>query len=151
MLAAMRRPTSHLDASRVSRRRTRGQALVEFALIVPVFMLIAFGTIDFGLAFDASISVSNAAREGARAGTTTPSVAVISARVREVAGRFNDSLLTIDVSCKTAGGSACPGGLGGAVTGTTIVVTVGYSYPMITPIAFGTRIPISSTAEMRVE
>jgi Flp pilus assembly protein TadG len=134
-----------------SRRRSRGQALVEFALIVPIFMVIAFGTIDFGLAFDASIGISNAAREGARAGVTTPTLAAISARVREVAGRLNDSSLTISVSCKTATGAACAGGLSGAVSGTTIVVTVGYSYPMITPIAFGTRIPLSSTAQMRVE
>jgi Flp pilus assembly protein TadG len=132
-------------------RRSRGQALVEFALIVPIFMLIAFGTIDFGLAFDASIGISNAAREGARAGVTTPTSAAITARVEEVAGRLNTSALTVAVSCKTAAGAACAGGMNGAVSGTTVVVTVGYSYPMITPIAFGTRIPLSSTAQMRVE
>jgi Flp pilus assembly protein TadG len=147
----MRRNTATSAVRPRSRRRSRGQALVEFALIVPIFMVIAFGTIDFGLAFDASIGISNAAREGARAGVTTPTLTAVSARVREVAGRLNDSTLTISVSCKTAAGAACAGGLSGAVSGTTIVVTVGYSYPMITPIAFGTRIPLSSTAQMRVE
>ncbi len=131
--------------------RSNGQSLVEFALIVPVFLMIAFGTIDFGLAFDASITVSNAAREGARVGVTTPTTAAITARVREVAGRLNDSNLTVTVACKTSSGGACSGGMSGAVSGTTVAVTVGYRYPMLTPIAFGTVIPISSTALMRVE
>ena len=131
--------------------RRRGQALVEFALIVPVFLMIAFGTIDFGMAFNASLTISNAAREGARAGVTTPTTTAIQNRVRDVAGTMNDSKLTITVSCKTASGAACAGGMAGAVSGTTVVVTVGYSYPMITPIAFGTVIPLSSTAQMRVE
>jgi Flp pilus assembly protein TadG len=131
--------------------RRKGQALVEFALIVPVFLMIAFATIDFGMAFNASLTISNAAREGARAGVTTPTATAIQNRVRAVAGSMNDSKLTIGVSCKTAAGAACAGGMAGAVSGTTVVVTVSYSYPMITPIAFGTVIPLSSTAQMRVE
>jgi len=133
------------------RQRGRGQSLVEFALIVPAFMLIAFGIFDFGLAFDTSLTISNAAREGARAGVTSPTSAAITSRVRTVAGRLNDSNLTIAVTCKTAAGAACTGGLAGATSGTTIVVTVGYTYRMITPILFGTALPISSTAQMRVE
>ncbi len=137
---------------RIGRRgRARGQSLVEFALILPVFLLIAFGTIDFGLALDASLSVSNAAREGARLGTTQPSVAAIESRVRAVAGRLNNATLSISVSCKTAAGAACAGGMAGATSGTSVVVRVTYPYPMITPIAFGTSIPLSSTVEMRVE
>ena len=113
--------------------------------------MIAFATVDFGMAFDASITISNAAREGARTGVTTPTAAAIQARVKAVAGRLNDSKLTIAVSCKTAAGAACAGGMAGAVSGTTVVVTVGYRYPLITPIAFGTVIPLSSTAQMRIE
>ena len=134
-----------------TRDRGHGQSLVEFALILPVFLLIVFGIVDFGLAFDASIGISNAAREGARQGTTRPTAAAISARVRTVAGRLNDSRLTVTVTCKTAAGGACPGGLAGATTGTSVVVRVAYGYPMLTPVAFGTIIPLSSTAEMRVE
>ena len=133
------------------RARSTGQALVEFAIIVPVFLMIAFATIDFGAAFDASITISNAAREGARAGITTPTTAAVTARAEQVAGRLNNARLTVSVACKTAAGSACAGGMAGAVSGTTIVVTVGYSYPLITPIAFGTVIPLSSSAQMLVE
>ncbi len=132
-------------------KRQRGQSLVEFALILPIFLLIAFGVFDFGLAFDASIGISNAAREGARQGATQPNTTAITNRVRAVAGRLDNSNLAVTVTCKTAAGTACPGGVSGATTGGSIVVRVTYSYPMLTPIAFGTAIPLSSTAEMRVE
>lgn len=46
----------------------RGQSLVEFALILPVLILIFMGIVDFGRAIYAYNSVSNAAREGARTG-----------------------------------------------------------------------------------
>ena len=133
------------------RARSRGQALVEFALIVPAFTLIAFGIFDFGLAFDSSMTISNAAREGARYGATYPDTTAITNRVKTVAGRLNDSHLTVTVSCKTSTGAACPGGMAGATSGTTVVVSVSYSYSMLTPIVFGTTIPLNSTAQMRVE
>jgi Flp pilus assembly protein TadG len=50
-------------------RSERGAAAVEFALILPVFLLIVLGTIDFGYFFFVSEIVGNAAREGARAGS----------------------------------------------------------------------------------
>jgi Flp pilus assembly protein TadG len=51
---------------RVRRRRSRGQGLVEFALIFPVFMLILFAIFDVGRLVFAYTSITNAAREGAR-------------------------------------------------------------------------------------
>src|SRR4051812_46748295 len=48
------------------RRRTRGQALVEFALILPVFLIMLMGVIDLGRAIWAQNSLAAAAREGAR-------------------------------------------------------------------------------------
>lgn len=48
-----------------ARRRSSGQALVEFALILPLLIGILAVTADFGRAFTAYIQVSSAAREGA--------------------------------------------------------------------------------------
>lgn len=45
---------------------TRGQNLVEFALVVPVFLLFLFGTLEFGWLLYVDHQVTNAAREGAR-------------------------------------------------------------------------------------
>ena len=55
---------------RARRRRARGDrgaALVEVALITPVFALLLFGIIEFGLTFRDYLTVANASRDGARA------------------------------------------------------------------------------------
>ena len=52
-----------------ARRDTRsGQALVEFALIIPVFLLLLLGLLEFGFIFDHAMTISYATREGARSG-----------------------------------------------------------------------------------
>lgn len=48
------------------RREQRGQALVEFALILPLLMLVLFGIVEFGRAWNAKQVLTDAAREGAR-------------------------------------------------------------------------------------
>jgi Flp pilus assembly protein TadG len=54
---------------RASRRsRSRGQTLVEFALLLPALVLILALAADFGRAFTAYIAISGAAREGAAFG-----------------------------------------------------------------------------------
>jgi Flp pilus assembly protein TadG len=47
------------------RRKTRGQSLVEFAILLPALTLILALAADFGRAFTAYIAISSAAREGA--------------------------------------------------------------------------------------
>jgi hypothetical protein len=47
----------------------RGQALVEFAAVLLPILLVVVATIQFGLLFGANVTLTNAAREGARAGT----------------------------------------------------------------------------------
>jgi Flp pilus assembly protein TadG len=49
--------------------RSRGQALVEFALVFPIFMLVLFGIIDVGRYVYVSNSLNEASREGARYGS----------------------------------------------------------------------------------
>src|SRR4026208_339430 len=51
---------------KLSRDRSRGQALTEVALVAPVFFLMVFGTIDIGRVIWANDVVAGAAREGAR-------------------------------------------------------------------------------------
>jgi Flp pilus assembly protein TadG len=48
-----------------SRRRERGQSLVEFALVLPILMALLLLTIDVGRLFYAYVGVTNASREGA--------------------------------------------------------------------------------------
>lgn len=50
-------------------RDSHGQALVEFAAVLLPVLLLVVGIIQFGLLFGANVTLTNAAREGARAGT----------------------------------------------------------------------------------
>ncbi len=48
------------------RDRERGAAAVEFAIILPIFVLLIFGTMETGWFFAQQVEIRNAAREGAR-------------------------------------------------------------------------------------
>lgn len=48
------------------RTRRSGQALVEFALIAPILLLLVLGVVEFGRALQVYLVVTDAAREGAR-------------------------------------------------------------------------------------
>lgn len=52
------------------RRAERGQALVEFTIVLPVLLMILFAIFQFGIAYSDSIQVTNAARAGARSALT---------------------------------------------------------------------------------
>lgn len=68
-----------------------GQTLVEFALVLPVFLLMLFAVIDGGRYVYLTSTLSNAAREGARLGSV------------EASWRGST-----DPSCGAAGGPVCP-------------------------------------------
>ena len=55
--------------ARRRRRRGRGQALVEFALVFPLLMLLVFALIDLGRVVYTHNAIAEAAREGARWGS----------------------------------------------------------------------------------
>lgn len=57
---------------RRDRHDSRGQSLVEFALILPVFLLIVMVAVDFGRAFYSWVTITNAARVGANYAAANP-------------------------------------------------------------------------------
>jgi Flp pilus assembly protein TadG len=153
-----RRPTTgpdHRDteappsaAGRDRRRRRGGQSLVEFAVVLPVFLLILAGILDFGLGLYSQMTVINAAREGARLGIVDQKVADITARVDSMAAGLDKTQLTISVTCKHEDGSACSATWG---SGDAVIVKVDYGYRMLWPLAFGNTLNLSSTVQMRIE
>jgi Flp pilus assembly protein TadG len=106
--------------------RDRGAVAVEFALLLPVLLLLIFGIVDFGRAINAQITLTQAAREGARlaalgyAATGTPSV---TSRAQSAAYPLTN--VTVAVT------TACPADAG---TGVDAVVTVTYTFTFITPV-----------------
>jgi Flp pilus assembly protein TadG len=112
-----RRPSS-------SRKKSdRGTAAVEFALIVPVLLLIVFGIIDFGRALNAQISLTGAAREGVRLAALGYSNAAIDARVAAAAPSLTGVTTTVVASCPPGAGPA-----------EDAQVDVSYQFSFITPI-----------------
>jgi Flp pilus assembly protein TadG len=100
--------------------RDRGAAAVEFALLFPLLMLIVFGIIDFGRALNAQITLTQAAREGARLDALgEPDV---SAETQAAATGLSPVTVTV---------TACPLGAGPSVNA---VVNVSYSFNFVTPI-----------------
>lgn len=80
-------PTAEKRRSRLARaigrlRKTEaGQALVEFTLILPIFLLLLFAIVDFGRGFYTWLLVTNAAREGARVAAVQSDSATINTRI----------------------------------------------------------------------
>ncbi len=60
----------------------RGQALVEFALVIPIFLLLLISLFDLGRAVFAYNTLTNAAREGARTAIVNQDVPTIVARAK---------------------------------------------------------------------
>lgn len=69
----------------VGHQRGWGQALVEFALVIPVLLLILLAVFDVGRLVLVSNSLTNAAREGARLAIVNQDKSLVSTRVQALA------------------------------------------------------------------
>jgi Flp pilus assembly protein TadG len=132
-----------------SPRSMKGQALVEFALIVPLLLLLILIIIDFGRAFYIQTALQNGAREGARFGTIHPTWVTstnnadpnnISYRAKNEPGGTAGTV-TVAITCTTTGGvtytSAQAGYQGCAVSGSRVDVTVTAQFQALTPLIGG--------------
>ncbi len=137
-----------------SRRRTRdrGQGLTEFAIVIPVFLLVMFAIFDFGFMAYSRLTVMNAAWEGARAGVMladrTTITDVVDATVKSVSFALTTSSLTIKSPCVPVG--SCDFNAT-AKPGDSVQVTVTYQYRTFFPLLFGATLTLSSTVQMVLE
>ena len=100
----------------------RGAVLVEFAIVLPIFILILIGTVEFGIVLHDYSLLQSASREGARAAAVGFTQAAIEQRVRDFALDINNENLTIEIN--NAQG----------VRGSTVSVRTSYPVPLITPL-----------------
>jgi Flp pilus assembly protein TadG len=87
------------NMSRRAVRRTRGergQAYVEFALILPVLLLLVMGIIQFGNAFRTYITLTDATRVGGRQAAVSRSIQPASARVPLIEQKMHDAAANLD-------------------------------------------------------
>lgn len=54
----------------ITKRRRKGQSLAEFAITLPILLILVFGIIEFGRIFQAWVTLQNSARDAARYATT---------------------------------------------------------------------------------
>jgi Flp pilus assembly protein TadG len=58
----------HTDRRKINLRSQQGQSLTEFALALPILMLLLFAVIQFGIVFNNYVTLTDATRAGARKG-----------------------------------------------------------------------------------
>jgi Flp pilus assembly protein TadG len=94
---------------RISIGAERGQAMVEFAVVLPVLVVLLFGVVQCGVAFNNYETLTDAVRAGARAAavsrTDTDPVATATTAVRDSAADLNQSNLGVSVTSTWAQGS----------------------------------------------
>ncbi|MFI5283865.1 MAG: TadE/TadG family type IV pilus assembly protein [Candidatus Dormibacterales bacterium] len=73
-----------MKPARDPRRSERSQALVEFSLVAPIFLIIMFAAVDIGRLLYAYTAISSAARDGARTASLQASVYSDCAVIQEV-------------------------------------------------------------------
>lgn len=79
-------------------KNNRGQTLVEFALILPVLLLLLVGTMDVGLLINQHMILSEAAREGARSAALGGSNDIVRDVVRTAARQMDTSQLVVTIT-----------------------------------------------------
>jgi len=110
-------------------RSDSGAAAVEFALVVPVLLLLVLGIIEFGRAYNIQNSLSAAAREGVRVMAISKNAPAAKTATKQ-AGAFNPAIVDsqICISTGTAGtcsATTCP-------AGATVTVTIRYPVDYLT-------------------
>ena len=139
--------------SRPARRRPpRGNALVEFALVLPLFLTIVLAAIDWGWYFTVREVVVNATRQGARIGSIAPSGSEVADATTAVQGYLQSALGPSYVVAPTVT-------VGVNAAGYTVVIVSLASFPTVSSrpadslsgLSAWTQAPatVSAQAEMR--
>ena len=124
-------------------RDEHGASAVEFAMIVPLLLVLVLGIAEFGHAFQVQGTLSAAAREGARVMALQNDPAAARRAVRDASPTLDPVVTNAQITVTPQTG--CP------TTSTTtqnVRVTVAYPMPFLTDF-FGATIDLTGTGVMR--
>ena len=130
---------------RSCRRNRRGAAVVEFAIVAPVFILLVLGMVEMGRGVMVQQVITNASREGARAavvdGSTVSSVQTVVKNYLTGAGLpASAATITVTIPAARYGNAA------------TVAVSIPYSSVSWVPIAkFLSGKTLTASSSMRCE
>jgi hypothetical protein len=132
--------------ARLLRRELRGQSLVEFALVLPILLILLLGILDFGRAVAAYNSVSNGARSGARVAIVNQDFNDVEEAVLAEAFGLSDVDVALDPNADPTQ-TNCPR------IGCIVEVTVSTTYIPATPIFSNLvgEITVSSASRLPIE
>jgi Flp pilus assembly protein TadG len=131
----------------MTRFNERGASAVEFALVLPVLMLILFGSIEFGMVMYSREVLTNASREGARSGIVQqipkPSIGEIQNVVTNYLSGTGINVANVIINVSGAGG----------VFPNDLTVSVSYPYQFFAPgiMGLGSSITLNTRTVMRHE
>lgn len=118
---------THIRTHRVRRSRgRRGVSLLEYALVLPILVLVAFGIADLSAAWRIKQVLAEAAREGARAASTMPNLQANDSRVLTVVSDIVETagISPGDYESSVSFPPGTPGAL--ATSGVPVTVTVAH-------------------------
>lgn len=145
------------------RTRRAGQSLVEFALVVPLLLVFLLGIMEYGWFMKNQLTVSNAAREGARYAALGRSTSDIDARIQDKAVTVPGAPSHLTISLKRDDNNASngynytinlgdSGGNNDAPAGCMIQVTVSIPNKSLTGVfPFLNNRTITASVQMRRE
>jgi Flp pilus assembly protein TadG len=118
----------------MKRKKQKGQGLVEFALILPILLMVIVGTMEFGRIFLLFATVSNGAHEGARYGMVSPTdTAGIIDRVNDTLVMTLPENLSVSISYDSGPGTATYTDPDNVAVGHRVIVDVQYRVYAMTP------------------
>jgi Flp pilus assembly protein TadG len=128
-------------------RSERGAAAVEFALVLPVLLLLLLGVVEFGRVYNAQMQLTAAARDGARVMSinSVPSQAVADAKAATIGSA---SALHPDIAADQIAVSVSPSSTGVCAPGSVATVTVTYPLQFLTGM-FGANITLTGKGVMQ--
>lgn len=123
--------------STLARLRTsdRGASLVEAALVMPILILLVFGVVEFGRAYNAQISLTHAAREGIREYVISQNTADAEQVAENSAPTLDDTLMTFT--------------FGPCNPGDPAQVTIGYPFTYDIPLFGNNTVDLTGIGVMR--
>jgi Flp pilus assembly protein TadG len=131
----------------MTRLNERGASAVEFAILLPVLMLILFGTIEFGMVMYSREILTNASREGARAGIVQQTPKLTQGQIEGVVTNYltNTGIDPANVTVSVAGA--------GGVFPNNLTVSTSYPYQFFAPgiLGLGNSITLTTQTVMRHE
>lgn len=149
-----------LTRPHATRKRSAGQSVAEFALIVPVLLILLLAAIDFGRLFSSWVTINNSARVAANYAAANPGdpFGAGSTYATQV---NNEGFGSLNSTCSTAGGIPQPVFTDTAVDtntttkdlGDTATVSISCGFRVITPIisaVVGSNLPLSASSTFTV-